>query len=66
MCVLKNGQTVFELLWLQEVYGKLEEPDGLSGLVRLRRGGPRLEDQVSFLPAKQCLNFEEYNISQKC
>lgn len=24
----------------QEVYGGLEEPDGLAGLVRLRRGGP--------------------------
>ena len=32
---------------MQEVYGKLEEPDGLSGLVRLRNGGPRLEDQVN-------------------
>ena len=32
---------------LQEVYGKLEEPDGLSGMVQLRSGGPRLKDQVS-------------------
>lgn len=31
---------------LQEIYSWLEEPDGLSGLVRLRSGGPRLEDQV--------------------
>ena len=31
---------------VQEVYGKLEEPDGLGGLVRLRRGGPRPQDQV--------------------
>jgi hypothetical protein len=31
---------------LQEVYGKLEEPDGLAGLVRLRSHGPRLQDQV--------------------
>lgn len=29
----------------QEVYGRLEEPDGLQGLVRLRQGGPRPEDQ---------------------
>ncbi|KAK9914842.1 hypothetical protein WJX75_001188 [Coccomyxa subellipsoidea] len=35
-----------EVSFFQEVYGKLEEPDGLSGLVRLRSGGPRLEDQV--------------------
>ena len=28
------------------MYGKLEEPDGLAGLVRLRNGGPRLQDQV--------------------
>lgn len=26
-------------MW-QEVYGGLEEPDGLAGLVRLRAGGP--------------------------
>ena len=31
---------------LQEVYGKLEEPDGLGGLVRLRKGGPRPQDRV--------------------
>ncbi len=30
----------------QEVYGKLEEPDGLAGLLRLRVGGPRLQDQA--------------------
>jgi hypothetical protein len=30
---------------LQEVYGRLEEPDGLQGLMRLRQGGPRPEDQ---------------------
>ena len=30
----------------QEVYGKLEEPDGLAGLLRLRTGGPRLQDQA--------------------
>lgn len=28
------------------MYGKLEEPDGLSGMVQLRSGGPRLKDQV--------------------
>jgi len=33
---------------VQEVYGKLEEPDGLAGLLRLRTGGPRLQDQVTF------------------
>jgi len=31
---------------LQEVYGKLEEPDGLAGLLRLRQGPPRLQDQL--------------------
>lgn len=30
---------------MQEVYCKLEEPDGLEGLVKLRRGGAKLEDQ---------------------
>ena len=30
----------------QEIYGKLEEPDGLGGLIRLRHGGPRLQDQI--------------------
>lgn len=31
---------------MQEIYGKLEEPDGLEGLVRLRAGGARLPDQI--------------------
>jgi hypothetical protein len=31
---------------LQEVYGKLEEPDGLSGLVQLRRGGATPADHM--------------------
>ena len=31
---------------MQDVYGKLEEPDGLGGLVRLRSGGPGLHDQI--------------------
>lgn len=34
-----------DLTHAQEVYGKLEEPDGLEGLVKLRLGGPRPEDQ---------------------
>ena len=28
------------------MYGKLEEPDGLAGLLRLRQGPPRLQDQL--------------------
>lgn len=46
----------------QEVYGKLEEPDGLGGLLRLRTGGPRLQDQVCclFMPRlMQCLTLIE-------
>lgn len=41
---------------MQEVYGKLEEPDGLAGLLRLRTGGPRLQDQVTFTsrPPVEC------------
>lgn len=31
---------------MQDIYGKLEEPDGLDGLVRLRVGGPGLQDQI--------------------
>lgn len=31
---------------LQEVYGKLEEPDGLAGLVRLRSGPACFQDQL--------------------
>ena len=31
---------------MQDIYGKLEEPDGLEGLVRLRSGGPGLHDQI--------------------
>ena len=34
------------LLFAQEVYGKLEEPDGLAGLSKLRSGGMKLSDQV--------------------
>lgn len=30
----------------QEVYGKLEEPDGLAGLVRLRQGGATPADHM--------------------
>ncbi len=28
------------------MYGKLEEPDGLAGLAKLRSGGPLLSDQL--------------------
>lgn len=42
---------------LQEVYGKLEEPDGLEGLVKLRQGGPRPEDQR--LAAEKAGNWSE-------
>ena len=31
---------------MQEVYGRLEEPDGLAGLVRLRAGGAQAADQL--------------------
>ena len=34
------------MLTVQEVYGKLEEPDGLAGLSKLRSGGMKLSDQV--------------------
>jgi hypothetical protein len=33
--------------FLLEVYGQLEEPDGLSGLVQLRGGGLALQDQIT-------------------
>lgn len=39
------------------MYGKLEEPDGLQGLVRLRQGGPRPEDQR--LAAEKAGNWSE-------
>ena len=42
---------------VQEVYGRLEEPDGLAGLVKLRRGGPRPEDQR--LAAEKAGNWSE-------
>lgn len=42
---------------LQEVYGKLEDPDGLQGLVRLRQDGPRPEDQR--LAAEKAGNWSE-------
>lgn len=41
----------------QEVYGKLEEPDGLAGLACFRPGGPRLEDQV--LAAEKAAHWGE-------
>jgi serine/threonine-protein kinase ATR len=34
-----------EVSFLIEAYGALEEPDGLEGLVKLRRGGPTEADQ---------------------
>ena len=34
-----------EVTFLLEVYSKLEEPDGLDGLMKLRQGEPRPEDQ---------------------
>jgi serine/threonine-protein kinase ATR len=34
-----------EVTFLLEIYSKLEEPDGLEGLMKLRQGGPRPEDQ---------------------
>ncbi|KAI3426356.1 hypothetical protein D9Q98_008728 [Chlorella vulgaris] len=46
-----------EVSYLQEVYGRLEEPDGLQGLVRLRQGGPRPEDQR--LAAEKAGNWSE-------
>lgn len=41
---------------MQEVYGKLEEPDGLGGLIRLRHGGPRLSDQIHASEKAGCWN----------
>ncbi len=32
--------------FLQEVYGRLEDPDGLEGVVMLRKGGPTLRDRL--------------------
>jgi hypothetical protein len=51
-----SAELSFELR-LQEVYGRLEEPDGLQGLVRLRQGGPRPEDQR--LAAEKAGNWSE-------
>ncbi len=34
------------MTFLLEVYGQLEEPDGLSGLVQLRQGGLTTGDQI--------------------
>lgn len=45
------------LFCLQEVYGKLEDPDGLQGLVRLRQGAPCPEDQR--LAAEKAGNWSE-------
>ncbi len=35
-----------QVSFLLEVYGQLEEPDGLSGLVQLRKGGLTAGDQI--------------------
>ena len=35
-----------KVTFLLEVYGQLEEPDGLSGLVQLRQGGLTTTDQI--------------------
>eukprot|EP00798_Chlamydomonas_sp_ICE-L_P024092 gene24092-9666_t len=35
-----------QVTFLLEVYGQLEEPDGLSGLVQLRQGGLTTTDQI--------------------
>lgn len=35
-----------QVSFLLEVYGQLEEPDGLSGLVQLRQGGLTTSDQI--------------------
>lgn len=48
----------------QEVYGKLEEPDGLSGMVQLRSGGPRLKDQVRDPPARKFMHFDAFALHQ--
>lgn len=45
--LLRGALLIISLVkMLQEVYGKLEEPDGLGGLLRLRQGPPRLQDQL--------------------
>ena len=44
---------------VQEIYGKLEEPDGLTGLMRLRSGEPLLQDQI--LAAEKMGCWDEAN-----
>ena len=44
---------------MQEIYGKLEEPDGLTGLMRLRSGEPLLQDQI--LAAEKMGCWDEAN-----
>ncbi|GAB4817356.1 hypothetical protein N2152v2_004402 [Parachlorella kessleri] len=46
-----------DVSFLLEVYGRLEEPDGLEGLVKLRQGGARPEDQR--LAAEKAGNWAE-------
>ena len=47
-CRLFRSQPLIrdDALASQAVYGKLEEPDGLAGLARLRSGGALLSDQL--------------------
>lgn len=40
----------------QEIYGKLEEPDGLAGLMTMRKDGPRLQDQIMACEKAGCWN----------
>lgn len=40
------NRKVLRSVTVQEVYGKLEEPDGLAGLAKLRSRGMKLSDQV--------------------
>eukprot|EP00775_Hariotina_reticulata_P013107 gene13107-13235_t len=41
-----SSYTYDEVSFLLEVYGQLEEPDGLAGLVQLRQGGLTSTDQI--------------------
>lgn len=45
-CPPPPTHTHLQVSFLLEVYGQLEEPDGLSGLVLLRSGGLTLQEQV--------------------
>lgn len=42
----RNGTFLdHEVSFLLEIYGFLEEPDGLDGFINMKSGGPKLEDQ---------------------